>query len=44
MPEPLSRFEAGGSGRITAAFSGLSRGVAAWLQHPGSQPWLVDLL
>jgi hypothetical protein len=27
----------------TAAFSGLSPRVAAWLQHPGSQPWLADL-
>src|SRR5262249_54304109 len=28
---------------ITAAFSVLSLGVAAWLQHPGSQHWLADL-
>src|SRR5215475_5925789 len=41
--EPLSRFKAGGSGSITAAFSGLSPCVAAQLQHPGPQRWLADL-
>jgi hypothetical protein len=34
--EPYSWLTPGGSGGITAASAGLSRSVAAVLQHPGS--------